>query len=256
MIKIRSAQIKVFEDEALKRFEEEMMLHSKKYSPLLCEILGDEQLGVAISQALSRADSYGFTNRGPIRLYIEMMFLFGSDFDTDPQYPEVAELLNASEDQMQRAEKLYQGVLDYQEKVSGQSNINVREALEALLIFAKMPVLVNVNNFEIEMLQELIRAFPQKVTYVGEEGMITLIREGRAEAQKYGFPAVRGEAMMVILMFAFGHGCTEDPLYPWMARTLKDERIKDSAARAKRLEKKAVTWLDYVLARPRARVST
>ena len=48
-------------------------------------------------------------------------------------------------------------------------------------------------------------------------------------------------------MFAFGHGCCEDPLYPWIARTLTDEKITDAEARAKRLEKKAITWLDHVL---------
>ena len=56
--------------------------------------------------------------------------------------------------------------------------------------------------------------------------------------------------MVVVLMFAFGHGCTDDPLYPWISRTLKNERIVDPAARAGRLEKKAVTWLEHVLARP------
>lgn len=25
-------------------------------------------------------------------------------------------------------------------------------------------------------------------------------------------------------MFSFGHGCTDDPLYPWISRTLRDER--------------------------------
>ena len=53
---------------------------------------------------------------------------------------------------------------------------------------------------------------------------------------------------MVALMFAFGHGCANDPLYPWIANTLRDERIADSAARADRLERKALTWLNHVLA--------
>ncbi len=254
MIKIRSAQMKVLEGEALKRFENEMVLYSKEFTPRLCEVLGDDQLREAIRQAMSRADSYGFTNRGPLRLYIEIMFLCGSNFDTDPQYPEVAEILNSSDDQMQRAEKIYQGVLGYQEKVLGKNNINVREALEALSAYARMPVMMNANNFEVEMFQELKLVFSQKVAYVGQKGVNELIHEGRVEAQKYGFSSVRGEAMMVILMFALGHGCINDPLYPWVSRTLKDERIKDSAARAKRLEKKAVTWLNHVLARPQEEV--
>lgn len=256
MIKIRTEQIKVFEVEAFKHFEDEMVEHSKEFSPRLCEVLGDEQLRVALQQAMSRASRYGFTNRGSMRLYIELMFLFGSDFDTDPQYLAISKVLKASGEQMQRAEEIYKAVLDYQGKVSGEKNINVRQALEALLVFAQMPVKFNANNFEVEMLQELTQAFPQKVRYVGEKKLMVLIEKGRAEAQKYYFPDVRGEAMMVILMFAFGHGCPNDPLYPWIARTLEDERINDSTARAKRLEKKAVTWLNHVLARPQKGVQT
>ena len=251
MLNIRTAQMKVFEDAAWLRFEDEMMAHSKKFSPRLCEVIGDEQLRIAVCQVMERAGIYGFTFRGPIRLCIELMFLYGSGFDTDSQYPAIGEVLNASGDQMLRAEKIYEDVLDYQEKVSGPNNINVRQALEALSIFARMPVTLSTNNFVEGMLGEMNHIFPQKVAYVGEERLIELIHEGQAKARIYGFPTVRGEAMMVALMFAFGHGCTEDPLYPWISRTLQDERIKDSAARANRLEKKAVTWLDHVLARPR-----
>ena len=36
---------------------------------------------------LERAGSYGFTIRGPVRFYIELMVRLGCDFDTDPPYP-------------------------------------------------------------------------------------------------------------------------------------------------------------------------
>jgi hypothetical protein len=256
MLNIRPNQMKVFEEAALRRFEDEMVVHSKEFTPRLCEVLGDEQLRVALRQAMKRAEAYGFTFRGPIRLYIELMFLCGSDFDTDPQYPAIGEVLNASGDQMQRAEQLHEGVIDYQGKVSGPDGVNVRKALEALSVFARKPVTVSSSDFVPAMLQEMTRAFPKKVVYTGEERLTRLIQEGRAEAREYAFPTVRGEALIVILMFAFGHGCTHDPLYPWIARTLKDERIKDPAARAERLEKKAITWLDHVLARPPKGVQT
>lgn len=252
MLKIRSEQMKVFAEAARLRFEDEMMAHSKEFSPRLCGLIGDDQLRVAVRKSMEHASSYGFTLRGPIRLYIELMFLCGSSFDTDPQYTLVGEILKAPGDQMLRAEKIYQGVLDYQEKVAGPNNINVRHALEALSSFARMPITFNVHNFAEEMFEEMTHIFPQRAAYVGGDGLIALIREGRAEARKYGFPTVGGEAMIVALMFAFGHGCTDDPLYPWIRLTLKDKRIKDSAARAKRLEKKATTWLEHVLSRPRA----
>ena len=101
-----------------------------------------------------------------------------------------------------------------------------------------------------ELLQEMSRAFPQKAADVGEPALVALIEHGRAAARRFGFTATRAEALIVVLMFAFGHGCVADPLYPWIAHTLADERIVDATARAERLEKKALTWLDQVLSRP------
>jgi hypothetical protein len=232
MLKIRKQQIEVFEQAALRNFEDEMVAHSKEFSPRLCEVLGEEQLLVALRHAMDRAGTCGFTYRGPIRLYIELMFLCGSNFATDPQYPAIGEVLKAAGDQMQRAEQIHEGVLDYLEKVAGPNNVNVRKALEAVSVFARKPVTFSSNDFVAEMLQEMTRSFPRKVAYLGEERLTALIHEGRAEARKYGFPTLRGEALVVVLMFAFGHGCPDDPLYPWIARTLTNPRIVAPAARA------------------------
>lgn len=249
MVAIRTEQMKVFEQAALRHFEDEMMAHSKDFSPRLCEVIGDEQLRSAIHSAICRAMDYGFTNRGPIRLFIEMMFLCGSAFDTDPQYPQIGAVLRDNGDQMQRAEQIHEGSLDYLEKVSGPSAVNVHNALKNLLIFAQLPIRFSSTDFVSGMLHEMNNAFPQKVAYIGREGLTALIEEGRVEAQEYGFSTIRGEALIVVLMFAFGHGCTNDPLYPWIFRTLQDEQIIDPAARAARLEKKALTWLKHVIAR-------
>ena len=251
MLVIRQKQMEDFGQAARAAFENEMVVHSKNFSPRLCDVIGEEQLRVALRQAIERAETYGFTYRGPVRLYIELMFLCGSHFDTDPQYPMLGEVLNASGDQMQRAEQIHLGIGDYLQKVSGTNNINVRKALEALSVFARQPVTFSSSEFIRAMLQQMTRVFPQRAAYIGGHGMMVLIQEGRAEAQKYSFPTVRGEALIVALMFAFGHGCTDDPLYPWISRTLKDERIINPAARAERLERKAVTWLEHVLASPR-----
>jgi hypothetical protein len=249
MLMIRAEQMKTFEQAAMLRFEDEMVEHSKEISPRLCEVIGDEQLRVALRSAITRSMAYGFTFRGPIRLFIEMMFFCGSAFDTDPQYLRVGEVLRTSGDQMQRAEQIYEGYLDYFDNVSGPGAANVHKALKDLAYFAKMPLRFTSNNFVSGMLQEMNAIFPKKTAYVGEEGLTALIHEGRSEAQKHGFQDIRGEAMIVALMFAFGHGCTNDPLYPWISRTLQDERIVNPEARAARLEKKAITWLEHVNAR-------
>jgi len=245
---IRAEQMRAFEQAARRQFEEEMVAHSKDFSPRLCEVIGDEQLRVALRSAIKRAEGYGFTYRGPIRLFIEMMFLCGSAFDTDPQYAAVGIALRTSDDQMQRAQQIHEGYLDYLEKVSGPGAMNVRKALADLLALARMSIPFS-NDLAADMLREIHRVFPQKAAYVGPPGLKALIDEAVAEARVYRFDAARQRALLVVLKFAFGHGCTNDPLYPWIARTLMDERIMDPAARAARLEKKAVTWLEHVVAR-------
>lgn len=252
MLTIRAAQMKVFDADALRRFEDEMVAHCKTSTirARLCKVIGDDQLRVAIRQGMARAGTHGFTYRGPIRLYIELMFLYGSDFATDPQYPAFSRILNGPGDQMDRAERIHQSVLDYEEAVYGPGAVNVRKALEALLLMAKRPVTLSEADFASGVLQEMTQVFPQKAAYIGEEALNALIREARNDAKTHRFPTIRDEVLMVALKFGFGHGCTNDPLYPWISRTLTDEKITRPAARMARLERKAVTWLEHVLARP------
>jgi len=87
----------------------------------------------------------------------------------------------------------------------------------------------------------MVRIFPEKATYVGEEGLRALITVAISKADAYGIASGRGQALIAVLMFAFGHGCIEDHLYPWISRTLTDPLIVDGAKRAIRLENKALT---------------
>ena len=250
MLNIRTEQLQALEQYSLDRFGEEMLAHARDFAPALSQQLGEAQLRVAIAQAMSRSITYGFTNRGPMRLYIELMFLCGSDFDTDPQYPEIGEALRASHDQMSRAEHIHLRVKAYLSEVAGPGNINVRRALEAVEVFARNPPEYSPGTFEEGMIQEMKRAFPAKVSYIGDRPVHALVQEACLAAEKFGFSTSRANTLIATLMFSFGHGCLSDPLYPWMSQTMTDEKIVDSVARAERLERKAITWLSHVLARP------
>jgi hypothetical protein len=245
---MRRRQMENLAQASLQRFEDEMVEHSRAFAPKLCETIGEEQLRLAVHQIIERAESHGFSYRGPIRLMVEIMFLLGSQFDTDPQYAMVSDVLSSTDEQMVRAELLHARVDHYIEATSGPKNINVRNALESLSIFAKNPFVCSEDDFEPIMLREMSSIFPDKVAYIGQDALTALIQEAREAAKRYGFASPRAQALLVALMFAFGHGCTDDPLYPWISRTLDDARIANPEARAGRLEKKALTWLDHVLA--------
>jgi hypothetical protein len=250
MIVIRPEQIEVFRKVALIGFEDEMVAHSQDFAPKLSTVLGAQQLRSAVRAAMARADGYGFTNRGPMRLFVELILLFGSAFDTDPQYPWAAQILGDGAPQMRRADLLYARVLNYQERVCGADLTNTRTALWNLSFFAQQPFALTAQAFVPEMLREMTAIYPQKAAYLGDEALSALIREGCAVARELRFPTLRGYSLVIALMFAFGHGCTDDPLYPWIARTLNDGRIAEPGARAERLERKSLTWLKHVLAAP------
>jgi hypothetical protein len=249
MLVIRPEQMEVLKEAALRSFEDEMLEHLAEFSPPLFKAVGEEQMRKAVSFGIGQAKSYGFTFRGPVRLYLELMLLFGTHFDTDPQYPWAAEILTDQDtgSQMDRAERLYEKTMDYREKVAGPQDAYSLEALKQIAIFARQHISLPSHDFIPGMLQYINIIYPQKADYVGDEGLESLIHKGIECAQLMQFSTVRGMTLVIVLMLAFGHGCAADPLYPWIERTLKDEAIIDAEARAKRLEKKALTWLDHVL---------
>lgn len=246
---IRKAQIDTLNEASSKAFEDEMVTHLADFSPPLVKAIQEAQLRVAIRLGIERARSYGFVCRGPLRFYLELTLLFGSYFDTDPQYPWAGWILTQSSGpEMQRAELLYERTREYRQKVAGPQDEYTLKALRNVSLLARGTLAVSADNFAPGMLKEMARVYPEKSSYIGENQLTALIQEGTATAQRYGFSSVRALALPTVLMFAFGHGCFADPLYPWIAKTAHDQAIVDAEARAKRLEHKALTWLDHVLA--------
>jgi hypothetical protein len=247
---IRKEQLEAFRAAAEKAFKEEMLIHLREFSPALIRATGEEQMRRAIELGMQRAYGYGFRNRGPVRLYLEMILLFGTFFDTDPQYPWAGELLrdDSGGDQMLRAERLFQKTIEYRRSVAGKEDTYTLAALRDIAQMAEME-LPPFNGDMIQVMQQCIeRVYPAKAEFVGADGLEKLILEARDAAAQYDFSSERGQALMVVLMLAFGHGCAEDPLYPWIGRTLLDPNIIGPGARAKRLERKALAWLQHVLA--------
>lgn len=251
MLVVRAEQMNVFKEAALRSFEAEMLIHLREFSPPLFKAAGEGQMREAIQLGVGRAAKYGFTFRGPVRLYLELMLLFGSHFDTDPQYPWAAEIL-ANQDmglQMLRAKQLFERTMDYRKKVAGPEDAYTLGALKKMLMLIQQPLLpLSSENFIPAMLKVIAYIYPQKAAYIGTEGLEALIRKGMGGAQRQQFTTDRGVALVIGLMLAFGHGCAVDSLYPWIARIVKDEAIADPAARAKRLETEAVTWFKQLLA--------
>jgi len=250
MLTLTAAQWTQLARAALGRFESEMVAHCHVFSPRLSSLLGDDTLRAVVAGAVQRAAKHGLTHRGPLRLWVELTLLFGSEFDTDPQYPWVARTLavHAPQFQMQRAERVYEQTIHYLDTVVGPDDKLARQSLERMAMMADAAWWQAASGESVHPLHLAALIYPEKAKHVGDDALLALARAAVEEARAHGLDTRRHALLMCVLMFAFGHGCTRDPLYPWIANTLRADRGSDPQARALALERKAVIWLKRVLA--------
>lgn len=112
---LRKAQMRWLADVNRHGFEQELFEHSTPFAPALCALAGPENTRAAIRRALDKGRRYGFSLRGPLRLFFEMALAFGSEFDTDPQLRWAAEELANRDfaDEMLRADHFFRRAVEY-----------------------------------------------------------------------------------------------------------------------------------------------
>jgi hypothetical protein len=250
MLTIRQEQTEAFRQHHLQKFEDEMVAHLAKFAPKHWQILGVPTGRRVIQLGIEQAKQYGFTNRGPVRFYLELMFMFGSYFDTDPQYPWARAVLKNPEtiDQMVRADRLFDAMNEYVALVPGPKHKYFLEALQRLTNTDPENVAKPGVLLEESALQRLAVIYPQTVAYLGESRIRPMVQRSLAIARKYEFTTVKGQLLMVALMFFMGHGFTNDPLCGWIARRLDPKHRSDPAARTEELYAKATLYMKSVLA--------
>jgi hypothetical protein len=250
MLTMRQEQVEAFRQHHLQKFEDEMVEHLKGFAPEFCEIRGEACMRRVIGLGIDRAQLYGFTNRGPVRFYIELMLTFGSDFDTDFQLPWVGEILRQPEsgNQAIRAERLFGRLNHYAEQVFGPQ---MEYAIESL----RRAELVNTDLAEVAgpalvdwLIARMKMIYPQKCLFIGDSILRRLVEDARGIASTYDMTSNLGIASITVLMFGVGYHVTTDVLYPWVGATLTDDRIGNGSLRAERLYRKATTYCKHVLA--------
>lgn len=248
MLTMRQEQVDTFQQNALKQFEDEMVEHLKGFSPQLCKTAGEPAVRRVIRLGIANAERYGLADRGPVRLYIEMMFTFGVDFDTDPLLPWARTALSdQTVHQKIRSERLHSCCQDYITKAFGIDSEGAVAALERTRTVTLDSFRSTGGDFDGKILSVLRAVYPTKCEYVGQGALDLLLEKGKVAAADIGVATELVVAVIIGVMFAFGHGVLSDPLYPWVNSTLRDEHLRDPDLRAQRLFKKLNTYFDYVI---------
>lgn len=246
---IRDQQMAAFWEYARTAYHRELVAHMKEFAPQLCRIIGDRGLDSVVGWGMKRAEGYGFTRRGPIRLFLELMFRFGSDFDSDPQLPWATRTLTASpnEHELARADRLYGKMSEYLEKIDGPNSEYALEALRRFKDALATPPPRFLGPFQEQALADLHTFYPQKYEYLSDGPLRTVIGSAVEAARSLGISTEPGVALLVGLKFAFGHGALKDPLFPWIGAALADESAPNPNDRAKRLSAKTKVYIDRML---------
>lgn len=253
MVIFKSIHIDALQKNAIRKFETEMMTHFHEFNPVLCGILSEEQLRLAIRVGINKASSYGYIQRGAACIFLELIFLFGSSFDTDPQHEWAHGVLkDETIDQNIRKDKLIKLTNQfYLPNILGLQNQYAFDAIERLRSLAETEVwndsLTDESRFIGIMIEKAAYIHPQKVEYTQRQQLEMLFEYSVKKAREYGASQTREYALFASLMLSFGHGCTNDPLYPWIYNTLNNQKVLTAEARIKKLETKALTWSKHAL---------
>ena len=249
MLVIQKRQIEAFEQAALKRFEDKMVEHSRQFAARLFEIRGEDCIREVVRLGMTRAGQYGFTNRGPIRFYIELMYALGCDFDSDPQLPWAKAILQDSTvmDQMSRADRLHAKTSEYFDRVVGPNNSIVVESLHRLQMTPLNQYLSPGDHFQTNVFKFLNDVYPQKCRCIGWPALNALYSHCVEVTRSFAIPEQPGAGLIIVLMFWFGHRVATDPLYPWVGTCLSDSERPSANERLQHLYKKTMTYVGGML---------
>lgn len=94
MLTIRAEQFDVFSRLEVEKFKEWMLAHLKKFFRDQCAAAGENEIRETIQRGIKRAAANGFTAKRDVCKHIDLMIVFGPDFDTDQRFPWATDILS------------------------------------------------------------------------------------------------------------------------------------------------------------------
>jgi hypothetical protein len=252
MLVIRKEQMEVFAGITTRQFEDSMVEYVQGAFPKAFNDLKEPRIREIIHFGWDKARDYGLKSERGVRLYVNLMFLLGGGFDTDPQLPWAKRILldETVTDEVQKNDALYDEFIDYYTQVAGADGENYNEALRRMQ-FENLQELPNARvapgqsfqKFESQINARLQRIFPEKYAYLSEDGIRRLIRTGMESAKKHKITTERGLTLYLLLMYVLGSDFDMDLKYPWVGEILNNSGMTNQAQKIDKLYSKAMELL-------------
>ncbi|MBC8951484.1 hypothetical protein [Xenorhabdus sp. PB62.4] len=106
-------------------------MHCNESYPYLDIKLGKDGSRKALEDAVEKAKNEGFDQRGAVQFYIDLLILFGTEFQTDPQYTWIKTILDNHSylGQLEKTSLLYYEVTRYLNEVHGEQDEHLKTSI-------------------------------------------------------------------------------------------------------------------------------
>lgn len=93
MIQIRKQQFDAFKINAIENYIDRVVEHLGAFFPDICADLGEQDTREVVRYGIDVAQSHGIDREVCVCEFVDLLFIFGIDFDTNPQLPWAREIL-------------------------------------------------------------------------------------------------------------------------------------------------------------------
>jgi len=251
---IRQEHMVALEQAAARGFQSRMLERMRSHFPKHAQCLSEPQQLAVIQLSAKRAQDHGLTAERSVALYLDLMCVLGSEFDTDPQIPWAAAILadRRFPTQADRIDLLHSKGWAFANRVSADLHNGLKNGSATGLVAAISEIRTKgveeltpdgARRVTAEIFGRIRQLFPIKSEVIGDECVWLLIREAVRSATSYGIRNARGIWLFTSLMSVVGTGFDRDPQLPWASETLTDRAIGDGTERVNQLYVKALTAL-------------
>src|ERR1700719_2267066 len=107
LLAMRQAQLAAFSQAEVQKFEDRMLTHLRQFFPKQCAALKEPQLHELIQYGIRRAAGHQITSERDVCKFIDLMIVFGRDFDADKKLPWAGRILRNRATAHSKIQSLY-----------------------------------------------------------------------------------------------------------------------------------------------------
>lgn len=215
---IRKKQIRTFHKAAAAQFERTLVEHIQRHFPAQASFIGEAAITETVRLGIPKAEKLGYRTQREIALFVNLMFLLGTEFDSDIQLEAIAAALKGpvEAESLVRINTSYDLAMAYLDEIEGPDGGNVAR----LLVRVRDLKYKDFESFSSGDLGAALHKFflilyPAKAQKQGEAMTVQLA------AAAVGAGPAPHVAIVATHAFLLGTGFLRDPQFPWIRPALE-----------------------------------